>query len=77
MSLETLTSDSKMKGRDNNLTNVKLCFRVIERDMSEDLLQYFSNPDLLRHAGGHFVPASGEEKKAFVAFFEKMQNTFA
>jgi len=51
--------------------------KVIEREMSENLLQYFSNTDLLRHAGGHFVPASGEEKKAFVAFFEKMQKTFA
>ena len=51
--------------------------RVIETDMSEDLLKYFSNTDVLRHAGGHFVPASGEEKKAFVAFFDKMQKTFA
>ena len=49
--------------------------RVIEKEMSEDLLQYFSNTDELRHAGGHFVPATGEEKKTFVSFFEKMQNT--
>ena len=49
--------------------------RVIEKEMSEDLLQYFTNTDELRHAGGHFVPATGEEKKTFVSFFEKMQNT--
>jgi len=51
--------------------------RVIEKDMSEELLQYFSNVDTLKHAGGHFVPASGQEKKTFVNFFEKMQNALA
>ena len=49
--------------------------RVIERDMSDDLLQYFDAPDIVRHAGGHFVPTTGEEKKSFIRFFEKMQTT--
>ena len=75
MSLETPTSKRQI-GSDNLILHIQ-CFRVIEKEMSEDLLKYFSNTEVLRHAGGHFVPATGEQKKAFVAFFEKMQTTFA
>merc|ERR1719450_105077 len=35
--------------------------RVIEREMSEELLPYFDNVEILRHSGGHFVPATGEQ----------------
>ena len=45
--------------------------------MSEDMLQYFGNTELLQHPGGHFGPASGQEKKIFVSFFDKMQQKFA
>jgi len=48
--------------------------KVIEKEMSEDLLQYFSDPEIINHPGGHFVPATGEEKKKFNLFLEKMQN---
>ena len=54
-----------------------LIIRVIEKEMSEELLPYFENVDILRHSGGHFVPATGEQKKAFVTFFEKMQESIA
>eukprot|EP00092_Neocalanus_flemingeri_P090151 GFUD01114159.1.p1 GENE.GFUD01114159.1~~GFUD01114159.1.p1 ORF type:complete len:421 (+),score=114.93 GFUD01114159.1:57-1319(+) len=47
--------------------------KVIEKEMSEDLLQYFASPDIIRHPGGHFVPATGEGKKEFNIFLEKMQ----
>ena len=45
--------------------------------MSEELLPYFENVDILRHSGGHFVPATGEHKKTFVTFFDKMQESIA
>jgi len=47
--------------------------KVIEKEMSEDLVQFFASPDIIRHAGGHFVPATGEHKKGFNLFLEKMQ----
>jgi len=47
--------------------------KVIEKDMSEDMLQFFASPDIIRHPGGHFVPATGEHKKGFPVFLEKMQ----
>ena len=54
-----------------------LIIRVIEKEMSEELLPYFENVDILRHSGGHFVPATGEQKKTFVTFFDKMQESIA
>jgi len=48
--------------------------RVIEGEMSEELQTYFSSVETLRHSGGHFVPATGEDKKVFVNFLVKMQN---
>jgi len=50
--------------------------KVIEKDMSEDMLQFFASPDIIRHPGGHFVPATGEHKKGFPLFFEKMQKLY-
>ena len=51
--------------------------RVIEREMSDELLKYFQTPDIIRHPGGHFVPTTGDQKKSFITFFEKMQTSFA
>ena len=61
--------------------------------MSEELLTYFSSVETLRHSGrinqnidiidftlflgGHFVPATGEDKKVFVNFLMKMQSELA
>jgi len=50
--------------------------KVIEKEMSEDLLQFFADPDIIRHPGGHFVPATGEQKKGFNVFLEKMQQLY-
>lgn len=38
--------------------------------MSEDLLQYFVEPKVLTHAGGHFIPVSGPQKKAYIEFLQ-------
>jgi len=50
--------------------------KVIEKDMSEDMLQFFASPDIIRHPGGHFVPATGEHKRGFPTFLEKMQKLY-
>ncbi|ELT98892.1 hypothetical protein CAPTEDRAFT_223070 [Capitella teleta] len=47
--------------------------KVIEKEMSEDLLQYFVDPAILTHPGGHFIPASAQQKKIYVDFFTKMK----
>ena len=41
--------------------------------MSEDLLQLYTDATVLRHAGGHHIPASGKEKPVYIQFLEKMQ----
>ena len=51
--------------------------KVIEKEMSEDLLQFFATPDVIGHPGGHFVPATGEHKKGFNVFLEKMQQLYS
>eukprot|EP00105_Crassostrea_gigas_P032548 XP_011455589.1 PREDICTED: esterase OVCA2 [Crassostrea gigas] len=44
--------------------------KVIPKEMSEDLLQYFVEPQVLEHAGGHFIPVSGPQKKAYIEFLQ-------
>ncbi|KAK7109005.1 esterase OVCA2-like isoform X2 [Littorina saxatilis] len=46
--------------------------KVIPKEMSEDLLQYFEDPVVVQHPGGHFVPAAGPQKKVYLEFFDKM-----
>ncbi len=41
-------------------------------EMSEELLQHFVDPVTLQHPGGHFIPASGPQKKVYQAFLQKM-----
>ncbi|XP_033099458.1 esterase OVCA2-like isoform X3 [Anneissia japonica] len=41
---------------------------VIPKEMSEQLLKYFVEPQTLGHSGGHFVPASSPQKKVYVEF---------
>ncbi|XP_071958103.1 esterase OVCA2-like isoform X2 [Antedon mediterranea] len=45
---------------------------VIPKEMSEDLLTYFVDPQTVKHPGGHFVPASSPQKKVYIEFL----NTF-
>ncbi|XP_076439483.1 esterase OVCA2-like [Babylonia areolata] len=47
--------------------------KVIQKDMSEDLLQYFEDTVTLQHQGGHFIPAGGQEKKVYLEFLAKVK----
>ncbi|XP_048756066.2 esterase OVCA2-like [Ostrea edulis] len=44
--------------------------KVIPREMSEELLQYFVDPKTLQHSGGHFIPVSGPQKKVYLEFLQ-------
>ncbi|XP_072029546.1 esterase OVCA2-like isoform X1 [Amphiura filiformis] len=44
--------------------------RVIQKDMSEELLTYFKDPKTIEHTGGHFVPTSAPQKKLYIAFLD-------
>ncbi|XP_053373634.1 esterase OVCA2-like [Mercenaria mercenaria] len=46
--------------------------RIIQKEMSEDLLQYFIEPRILQHDGGHFIPASAPQKKVYTEFLQEM-----
>ena len=47
--------------------------KVIEKEMSEHILDYFADPEILVHPGGHFVPATGVQKKVYVDFLNRMK----
>lgn len=46
--------------------------KVISSEMSTCLLDYFHEPSVFRHAGGHFVPVNAEAKNAFIEFFNRV-----
>ncbi|KAK6166140.1 hypothetical protein SNE40_022903 [Patella caerulea] len=46
--------------------------KVIPKDMSEDLLPCYLDPVILQHPGGHFIPASGPQKKIYLDFLQQM-----
>ena len=41
--------------------------------MSVDLLQYYDNPVILEHPGGHFIAASSAQKSVYLEFLESMK----
>jgi hypothetical protein len=43
--------------------------------MSEELLEYFSNPVVLEHPGGHFIPASSAQKNVYLDFLNMMMES--
>lgn len=47
--------------------------KVIPKDMSEDLLQYYKDAVTLQHQGGHFIPAGSQEKKVYLKFLANMK----
>ena len=47
--------------------------QVIEAARSEALLPFFSGPEVIKHEGGHFVPATSKQKQAYLTFLEKYQ----
>ena len=48
--------------------------QVIPKEMSEEFLQYFNSPTTYIHAGGHFVPATGEAKRAYIDFLDRFKD---
>lgn len=46
--------------------------KVIQKEMSEDLLQYFVDPAILQHEGGHFIPTGAPQKKVYTTFLQQM-----
>ncbi|XP_065339437.1 esterase CG5412 [Cloeon dipterum] len=47
---------------------------VIPREMSEELAECFENPTVLQHSGGHYVPATGQQKPVYIEFVKKFYN---
>ncbi|KAK7080662.1 Ovarian cancer-associated protein 2 [Halocaridina rubra] len=46
--------------------------QVIEKSMSEEFLQYFHEPQIIVHPGGHFIPTTGTPKASYIQFTDKM-----
>ena len=44
--------------------------KVISHAMHLALEDAFSNPEILHHTGGHFLPATADEKPIYRKFFE-------
>ena len=45
--------------------------QVIEREMSDEVVDMFADVTLIRHSGGHFVPCNAEQKKKYLAFLDQ------
>ncbi len=48
--------------------------RVIEREMSDEVAGLFENGTVLHHGGGHFVPATAQQKKVYLEFLQGRMN---
>ena len=44
--------------------------QVIVPVRSEALLPFFSKPQVIKHEGGHFVPATSKQKQAYLSFLD-------
>ncbi|RNA06298.1 ovarian cancer-associated protein 2 -like [Brachionus plicatilis] len=47
--------------------------RVIPKEMSISLLDYFFEPKIFEHSGGHFVPTNAEAKNSIIQFLDSIQ----
>lgn len=47
--------------------------KVISVDRSESLTDYFHEPKIYKHSGGHFVPTKADHKNAIVNFFSSIE----
>lgn len=45
---------------------------IIPTEFSEDLSECFTDPNIIRHPGGHFVPASSAQKEGYTTFIKNM-----
>ncbi|GLG94445.1 Esterase CG5412 [Gryllus bimaculatus] len=48
--------------------------QVIPQEMSQDLLQYFEDPVIITHPGGHYVPATKSQKQSFLDFINSVRS---
>ncbi|EDW67700.2 esterase GA18864 isoform X2 [Drosophila virilis] len=43
---------------------------IIPKDMSESLAAHFKNVEVLEHSGGHYFPATAQQKQTYINFFQ-------
>lgn len=43
---------------------------IIPKEMSQDLANHFKNVEVLEHNGGHYFPATAQQKQTYVNFFQ-------
>ncbi|XP_030369356.1 esterase GA18864 [Scaptodrosophila lebanonensis] len=43
---------------------------IISKDMSESLAAHFKNVEVLEHNGGHYFPATAQQKQTYINFFQ-------
>lgn len=43
---------------------------IIPKEMSIDLANSFKNVEVLEHNGGHYFPATSQQKQAYINFFQ-------
>lgn len=43
---------------------------IIPKDMSESLAAHFKNVEVLEHNGGHYFPATAQQKQTYINFFQ-------
>lgn len=43
---------------------------IIPKEMSQDLANHFKNVEVLEHNGGHYFPATAQQKQTYINFFQ-------
>ncbi|XP_034130656.1 esterase GA18864 [Drosophila guanche] len=43
---------------------------IIPKDMSASLASHFKNVEVLEHSGGHYFPATAQQKQTYINFFQ-------
>lgn len=43
---------------------------IIPKEMSRALARHFKNAEILEHPGGHYFPATAEQKQTYINFFQ-------
>lgn len=47
--------------------------QVVDPSRGLEMVSLFKNAQVVRHEGGHFVPATSKQKESYLSFFEKQQ----
>lgn len=43
---------------------------IIPKEMSQELANHFKNVEILEHNGGHYFPATSQQKQTYINFFQ-------